>query len=84
MSGTCSSPTSFPRPGRVWSTPTSGRRHARGVRARARGPVRPRIGVHLRAAGHRVDPVPERRAMAARHGVETLDYSKDVADELRK
>lgn len=43
-----------------------------------------RIGVHrgLRVIG--VDPVPERRAMAARHGVETLDYSKDVAEELRE
>jgi threonine dehydrogenase-like Zn-dependent dehydrogenase len=42
-----------------------------------------RIGKHfgLRVIG--VDPVPERRAMAERHGVETLDYSKDVADELR-
>ena len=42
-----------------------------------------RIGKHfgLRVIG--VDPVPERRAMAERHGVETLDYSKGVADELR-
>lgn len=42
-----------------------------------------RIGVHkgLRVIG--VDPVPERRGMAGRHGVETLDYSKDLADELR-
>jgi len=43
-----------------------------------------RIGVQrgLRVIG--VDPVPERRAMAARHGVETLDYAKGVADELRE
>jgi threonine dehydrogenase-like Zn-dependent dehydrogenase len=43
-----------------------------------------RIGVHrgLRVIG--VDPVPERRAMAGRHGVEALDYSKGVADELRE
>ncbi|MDQ0632537.1 threonine dehydrogenase-like Zn-dependent dehydrogenase [Arthrobacter pascens] len=43
-----------------------------------------RIGIHrgLRVVG--VDPVPERRLMAARHGTETLDYSKDVADELRE
>ncbi|MFJ6079201.1 zinc-dependent alcohol dehydrogenase [Pseudarthrobacter sp. NPDC092419] len=43
-----------------------------------------RIGVQrgLRVLG--VDPVPERRAMAARHGVETLDYGKGVADELRE
>lgn len=43
-----------------------------------------RIGLHL---GHRVigvDPVTERRTMAARHGVETLDYSKTVAAELRE
>ncbi|WP_346957856.1 zinc-dependent alcohol dehydrogenase [uncultured Arthrobacter sp.] len=42
-----------------------------------------RIGKHfgLRVIG--VDPVPERRAMAERHGVETLDFSKGVADELR-
>ncbi|MDQ0755178.1 zinc-dependent alcohol dehydrogenase [Arthrobacter sp. B3I4] len=42
-----------------------------------------RIGKHfgLRVIG--VDPVPERRAMAERHGVETLDFSKEVADEMR-
>jgi threonine dehydrogenase-like Zn-dependent dehydrogenase len=43
-----------------------------------------RIGVNrgFRVVG--VDPVPERREMAARHGVETLDYTKDVADQLRE
>jgi threonine dehydrogenase-like Zn-dependent dehydrogenase len=43
-----------------------------------------RVGMHkgLRVIG--VDPVPERRAMAARHGVHTLDYSKDLAGELRE
>ena len=43
-----------------------------------------RIGVQrgLRVIG--VDPVPERRAMAERHGVETLDYGKGVADQLRE
>ncbi|MGG6383031.1 zinc-dependent alcohol dehydrogenase [Paenarthrobacter sp. NEAU-H11] len=43
-----------------------------------------RIGAQrgLRVIG--VDPVPERRAMAARHGVETLDYGKDVTDQLRE
>ncbi|TQJ33918.1 zinc-dependent alcohol dehydrogenase [Arthrobacter sp. SLBN-122] len=43
-----------------------------------------RIGVQrgFRVVG--VDPVPERREMAARHGVETFDYSKDIADELRE
>ena len=43
-----------------------------------------RIGVHL---GHRVvavDPVPERRTMAERHGVDTFDLSDDVADWLRE
>lgn len=43
-----------------------------------------RIGVHL---GHRVvavDPVPERRAMAERHGVDTFDLSDDVAAWLRE
>jgi threonine dehydrogenase-like Zn-dependent dehydrogenase len=42
-----------------------------------------RIGKHLGLRVIGVDPVPERRAMAERHGVETLDYSKGVADELR-
>ncbi|KRE91473.1 zinc-dependent alcohol dehydrogenase [Arthrobacter sp. Soil764] len=43
-----------------------------------------RIGVQrgFRVVG--VDPVPERREMAARHGVETFDYTKDIADELRE
>ncbi|WP_372698155.1 alcohol dehydrogenase catalytic domain-containing protein [Arthrobacter sp. JSM 101049] len=48
------------------------------------GQLAARIGVHL---GHRVigiDPVPERRAMAARHGVEVLDFSSGVAGELRE
>jgi threonine dehydrogenase-like Zn-dependent dehydrogenase len=42
-----------------------------------------RIGRHL---GHRViavDPVPERREMAERHGIETLDLSDDIAEVLR-
>jgi threonine dehydrogenase-like Zn-dependent dehydrogenase len=43
-----------------------------------------RIGRYLGQRVIGVDPVPERRAMAARHGVETLDYSKTVADELRE
>lgn len=36
--------------------------------------------------GHRVlavDPVPERREMAARHGVETFDLTDDIVNELR-
>lgn len=42
-----------------------------------------------RIAAHRgyrvlaVDPVPERRAMAARHGAEVFDLTDDVTDELR-
>lgn len=43
-----------------------------------------RAGVHL---GYRVigiERVPERRAMAERHGVETLDYSETIGDELRE
>ncbi len=43
-----------------------------------------RIAAHL---GHRVigiDPVPERRAMAERHGIETLAPSDEIGDELRE
>ncbi|MGN6427935.1 alcohol dehydrogenase catalytic domain-containing protein [uncultured Leifsonia sp.] len=43
-----------------------------------------RIGVHL---GHRVvavDPVPERRAMAERHGVDTFDLDDEAAVWLRE
>jgi threonine dehydrogenase-like Zn-dependent dehydrogenase len=43
-----------------------------------------RVGTHLGLRVVGVDPVPERREMAARHGVEVLDYSKGVADELRE
>ncbi|MGN7199935.1 zinc-dependent alcohol dehydrogenase [Arthrobacter sp. SAFR-044] len=43
-----------------------------------------RIGAHRGYRVIGVDPVPERREMAARHGVETLDYAKGVADELRE
>lgn len=42
-----------------------------------------RIGKHL---GHRVlavEPVPERRAMAERYGVETFDLTDDVVERLR-
>ncbi|MBT2596721.1 zinc-dependent alcohol dehydrogenase [Arthrobacter sp. ISL-72] len=43
-----------------------------------------RIGKHfgLRVIG--IDPVPERRAMAERHGIETMDYGKTTADEIRE
>jgi len=43
-----------------------------------------RIGNHL---GHRViavDPVSERRTMAERHGIETLDLTDDVVDRVRE
>ena len=40
-----------------------------------------RIGVHLGLTVHAVDPVPERRAMAERHGVTAHDLS-DAAPEL--
>lgn len=43
-----------------------------------------RIGKHL---GHRViavEPVPERRALAERWGIETLDLTDDVLDQLRQ
>lgn len=43
-----------------------------------------RIGRYL---GHRVlavDPVPERRQMAERHGIETFDLTTDVRDRLRE
>jgi threonine dehydrogenase-like Zn-dependent dehydrogenase len=43
-----------------------------------------RIGAHL---GHRVigvDPVPERRAMAERHGIETMDLDDDTLEGLRE
>lgn len=48
------------------------------------GQLAARIGTHL---GHRVigvDPVPERRAMAERHGIETMDFSKHIARELQE
>lgn len=48
------------------------------------GQLAARIGTHL---GHRVigiDPVAERRNMAARHGIEVLDFSNDVVGELQE
>lgn len=42
-----------------------------------------RIGKYL---GHRViavEPIAERREMAKRHGIETIDFTKDTAEELR-
>lgn len=42
-----------------------------------------RIGVHLGARVFGIDPVPERRAMAARHGVEVFDFGADTNDAIR-
>ncbi len=42
-----------------------------------------RIGRHLGYRVIAVDPVPERRSMAERHGVETLDLTDDVLEALR-
>jgi threonine dehydrogenase-like Zn-dependent dehydrogenase len=43
-----------------------------------------RIGKHLGYRVIGVDPVPERRAMAERHGVETMNYSKGITGELQE
>lgn len=42
-----------------------------------------RIGTHLGYRVIAVEPVAERRELAAKHGAEVLDLSKNVADELR-
>ena len=42
-----------------------------------------RIGVHKGFRVLAIDPVAERRAMAARHGVEVFDLTDDVVAELR-
>jgi len=42
-----------------------------------------RIGRHLGYRVIGVDPVPERRAMAERHGVEVFDLADDLLDTLR-
>jgi threonine dehydrogenase-like Zn-dependent dehydrogenase len=42
-----------------------------------------RIGVHLGAEVFAIDPVPERRALAARYGVQAFDLTGDVNDEIR-
>lgn len=42
-----------------------------------------RIGRHLGARVFGIDPVPERRAMAARHGIEVHDFGEDTNDEIR-
>lgn len=48
------------------------------------GQLAGRVALHM---GYRVigiDPVPERRAMADRHGVQVLDTSKEIAAELQE
>ncbi|AJK68504.1 zinc-dependent alcohol dehydrogenase [Corynebacterium marinum] len=47
------------------------------------GQMAARIGLHLGARVFGVDPVLERRAMAARNGVEVLDFTSDTNDEIR-
>ncbi|PMB97328.1 zinc-dependent alcohol dehydrogenase [Brevibacterium luteolum] len=47
------------------------------------GQMSARIGRHLGYRVLAVDPVAERRSMAERHGVETLDSSSDVAEQLK-
>ena len=50
------------------------------------GPVGQFVGRIARHLGHRViavDPVPERRLMAERYGIETLDLTEDVLERLR-
>jgi threonine dehydrogenase-like Zn-dependent dehydrogenase len=42
-----------------------------------------RIGKHLGYRVFGIERVPERRAMAARHGIETIDWTKHIGDELR-
>jgi threonine dehydrogenase-like Zn-dependent dehydrogenase len=42
-----------------------------------------RIGRHLGQRVIAVEPVQERRSMAERHGVETMDFTKEVDDQLR-
>ncbi|MGC5223448.1 zinc-dependent alcohol dehydrogenase [Micromonospora sp. DT81.3] len=42
-----------------------------------------RVGVHLGYRVLAVDPEPERRQMAARHGAEVFDLTDDIVEELR-
>ena len=46
------------------------------------GQLASRIGRHLGYRVIAVDPVPERRAMAERHGIETIDLTGDVLQDL--
>lgn len=42
-----------------------------------------RIGMYLGAKVHAIDPVPERRALAAKYGVQVYDLTDQVNDEIR-
>ncbi|MET3943681.1 zinc-dependent alcohol dehydrogenase [Corynebacterium mucifaciens] len=48
------------------------------------GQMSARIGAHLGYRVVGVDPVAERRAMAARHGIEVLEGGEGVVEELRE
>ncbi len=48
------------------------------------GQLAARIGTHLGQRVIGLDPVPERRAMAERHGIETMDFDKHTAERLRE
>lgn len=51
------------------------------------GPVGQLVARSARHLGYRViavEPVAERRAMAERHGIETVDFTKEVGDVLRE
>ncbi|WP_309132823.1 zinc-dependent alcohol dehydrogenase [Brevibacterium sp.] len=48
------------------------------------GQMAARIGAHLGAEVFGIDPVPERRAMAARHGAHVFDFDDDTNDRIRE
>lgn len=48
------------------------------------GQMAARIGRHLGARVFGIDPVPERRDMATRHGIEVFDTSSDTNDHIRE
>ncbi len=47
------------------------------------GQLATRVGKHLGYDVIAIDPVPERRAMAERHGIEVYDLTDDIVAELR-
>jgi threonine dehydrogenase-like Zn-dependent dehydrogenase len=48
------------------------------------GQLAARIGTHLGQRVIGIDPVPERRVMAERHGIETMDFDKHVSERLNE